>query len=400
MRRSEGKRFVKSISKADLHMGEGISVEETFCCENRAERKIKISFIVPVYNLASGGYLQDCLESLERVRISEMEVWVVDDGSTDGSGDICDSFAARDSRFHVLHQKNAGVSAARNKGMDNATGDWLFFLDGDDLVAEGIEKALCFDSFDNADVVLFPYTRINENDKVIHRSKNIPSERLINISFDISTLIPEWIIGNPADIDPALAGINLICVFHLYRRSFIKTNNIRFHEGIVRGEDRLFNLQVAFSRPLYIRSSETIGLYRVLRTGSATNRYVKEVNRNSKAVIGLTEKMIKKYGHEKDLQHALYSLYVNAFLSCVIFDYCHPDNPKSYGTRKNDFSNLRSEKRYDEALKNVKISAFKKVGSRSQISIILCRINAFFLLSFYLRLVRFARDLTEKKTRR
>ena len=396
----KGKRFVKSISKADLHMGEGISVEETFCCENRAERKIKISFIVPVYNLASGGYLQDCLESLERVRISEMEVWVVDDGSTDSSRDICDSFAARDSRFHVLHQKNAGVSAARNKGIENATGEWLFFLDGDDLVADGIEKALFFDSFDNADVILFTYTQINGNEEIIRRSKNIPSKRLINISSDTCACLPELIIENSSGDDPALVGVNLRCVFHLYRRSFIKKNNIRFHEGIVRTEDMLFNLQVAFSRPWYIRSSETISLYRVLRTGSATDWYLSEVDRNSNEVIALTEKMIKQYGHEKDLQCALYSLYVNAFLSCVIFDYCHPDNPKSYGTRKNEFSNLRSEKRYDEALKNVKISAFKKIGSRSQISIILCRINAFFLLSFYLKAVRFARDLTEKKTRR
>jgi len=96
---------------------------------------MKFSIIVPVYNVAP--YLHECLESVLAQTFADWECICVDDGSTDGSGTILDEYAKMDSRFRVVRQANAGVSAARNAGMELATGEYLTFLDADDLYAPG-----------------------------------------------------------------------------------------------------------------------------------------------------------------------------------------------------------------------------------------------------------------------
>lgn len=92
----------------------------------------KISVIIPVYNAA--GYLEKCLNSVTGQSYRELEILLVDDGSTDGSGSICDDYAERDDRIRVVHQENAGVAAARNVGLDMATGDYIGWVDSDDWI--------------------------------------------------------------------------------------------------------------------------------------------------------------------------------------------------------------------------------------------------------------------------
>ena len=92
-----------------------------------------VSVIVPVYNV--GAYLQQCLQSIASQSYAHLEVIVVDDGSTDDSGKIADEWASRDNRFRVVHQPNAGPSAARNTALDLATGSYIVFMDSDDFIA-------------------------------------------------------------------------------------------------------------------------------------------------------------------------------------------------------------------------------------------------------------------------
>ena len=93
----------------------------------------ELFIIVPTYNV--DPYLNACLDSIAAQSFRDWEVILVDDGSTDFSGIICDSCSRKDSRFHVIHQKNAGVSAARNAGIDVATAPLLAFIDPDDFVS-------------------------------------------------------------------------------------------------------------------------------------------------------------------------------------------------------------------------------------------------------------------------
>ena len=119
----------------------------------------KYSIIIPVYNVAP--YLRECLGSLLSQTLGEWEAICVDDGSTDGSGRILDEYAARDSRFHVVRQKNSGVVAARLSGFKVSSGKRILFLDGDDtLGSDALERLMRFD--DETDLVQFGFRYVLE----------------------------------------------------------------------------------------------------------------------------------------------------------------------------------------------------------------------------------------------
>lgn len=92
----------------------------------------QISIIIPVYN--SGNTLNRCIDSILNQTFTDWELLLVNDGSTDRSGELCDEYASKDQRIKVFHKKNGGVSSARNTGLDNATGSWLTFVDSDDFI--------------------------------------------------------------------------------------------------------------------------------------------------------------------------------------------------------------------------------------------------------------------------
>lgn len=100
-----------------------------------------LSVIVPVYNVYD--YLEECLDSILIQEGCDYEVILVDDGSTDGSAELCDSYAQRNSAIKVIHKPNGGLSDARNVGMANANGDYLMFVDSDDWIKEGSLKVIC-----------------------------------------------------------------------------------------------------------------------------------------------------------------------------------------------------------------------------------------------------------------
>ena len=101
---------------------------------------VLISVIVPVYNVEP--YLRKCLDSIVGQTYSDLEILIIDDGSTDGSGKICDEYAAQYERIQVFHTENKGLSCARNLGLDNANGDWIGFVDSDDWIELDMYEAL------------------------------------------------------------------------------------------------------------------------------------------------------------------------------------------------------------------------------------------------------------------
>lgn len=116
----------------------------------------KISVIIPVYNVKQ--YLERCVESVIAQTYKELEIILVDDGSTDGSADICDNYGKKDNRIVVVHKSNGGLSSARNAGMNIATGLFFAFLDSDDyLYEDNIEHQIDLIRKENADVVCTAY---------------------------------------------------------------------------------------------------------------------------------------------------------------------------------------------------------------------------------------------------
>lgn len=120
-----------------------------------------ISVIIPVYNVEK--YLSDCLDSVLSSTYKNLEIILVNDGSMDNSGTICDTYAAKDSRIIVIHQENQGLSAARNTGLDRATGEYVGFVDSDDKISKNMyEELYCAIEKEGADIAACEWTRKEE----------------------------------------------------------------------------------------------------------------------------------------------------------------------------------------------------------------------------------------------
>ena len=137
------------------------------------EENIKISVLVPVYNVAR--FLPRCLDSLAAQSMRDIEILLIDDGSTDDSAAICADYVARDGRFRLLRQENRGLSAVRNRHLEEARGEYLMFVDSDDWVAPDFCEApwRCARE-QNADLVLFGFRRVTEEGEPLPLKGSLP----------------------------------------------------------------------------------------------------------------------------------------------------------------------------------------------------------------------------------
>lgn len=123
----------------------------------------KLSVVVPVYNVEE--YLKRCVDSIINQNYPNIEIILVDDGSKDSSGKICDILAAKDKRIKVIHQSNGGLSAARNTGIDNATGDYIDFLDSDDeLLPNVFNDLIPLLEQNNLDIMIYASQKIKKRE--------------------------------------------------------------------------------------------------------------------------------------------------------------------------------------------------------------------------------------------
>lgn len=190
-----------------------------------------ISVIIPVYNVQD--YLPVCLECVCAQTYENLEIILVDDGATDGSGAICDDYAQKDSRIRVLHKVNGGASSARNVGIDVARGRWLMFADGDDLMALNMIESL-YHVTSAADIVMCDR----------HKFTDVPTPAVgAGVERYCSLAFLEKIYEAPRFIAPW---------GKLYRRELFK--NLRFREGIIyEDEDLLPQLIYAAKEIVYLR---------------------------------------------------------------------------------------------------------------------------------------------------
>ena len=120
-----------------------------------------ISVIVPVYKVEP--YIRKCVDSILGQTFSDIQVILVDDGSPDQCGKICDEYAKQDNRVEVIHKENGGLSDARNEGVKYATGKYILFVDSDDYIAEDlVEKTVEVAETQNCDIVLFDYYYVED----------------------------------------------------------------------------------------------------------------------------------------------------------------------------------------------------------------------------------------------
>lgn len=216
---------------------------------------VAISIIIPVYNIKD--YLRDCLDSVTTQHFSNKEVILVDDGSTDGSGDICDAYAAKHADFRVIHKPNGGVSSARNQGINEARGQWIIFIDSDDVWSNPncLQKLYSYAEKHNLDIVRFEYQAVNEKLEYIEPR-----------SYDKSN-IEDRVMDNYELVNWGISG-EWFPWLYMIRKETI--GDLRFNEKTKFQEDTDFYSRLFASRELrcgYI--DERMYLYRK-RTASIT----------------------------------------------------------------------------------------------------------------------------------
>ena len=187
-----------------------------------------VSIIVPVYN--SYRFLSKCLNSIIKQTYADLDIVIIDDGSTDKSGDICDRFAKKDKRIRVFHKENEGVSVARNLGINKARGEYIVFVDSDDWLSfNAIEIMLSDILSTETDLVVCNYVFVTlfKNVKTINPIKiqqyDIRKKEDLSLFFNSSF---SW--RGPCS--------------KIYKKSIIDEHGILFREGIKYGEDTIFNL--------------------------------------------------------------------------------------------------------------------------------------------------------------
>ena len=185
----------------------------------------KISVIVPVYNVEK--YLHQCVKSILAQTFSDFELILVDDGSPDSSGAICDEYASKDARVRVIHKENGGVSSARNAGLDwvyeNSNSEYIAFIDSDDWIEKDYLQQLMYN---DTDLMIFGFVCKNYDGKILYEIQFKNVEYKNKSEIDYAFLYENRMLYSPYG--------------KRFKRKIIQNNNLRFPENITWGEDGMF----------------------------------------------------------------------------------------------------------------------------------------------------------------
>jgi glycosyltransferase involved in cell wall biosynthesis len=272
---------------------------------------VLVSIIVPVYNCAN--YLNQCIDSILSQSYTNMEVLLIDDGSIDRSGQICDEYAKKNKRIRVFHKENTGVSDTRNYGILKASGDLLQFVDSDDWITKTMTKDLvesmkCNDS----DMVVCGYIRIT---KYMKRKDKIWDKQGVYTNKDYV----KNVLNDPT-------GYYYGVIWNkLYKSSIIRNHHLQFISNLNLGEDFAFNLQYL----RYVKTISTIEkrlyVYNYINDGSLSryNKITLEIQRNE---LNNREILFEEY-KKTFSQLGLYERYekkIYQYWLCYYYSNIHP----------------------------------------------------------------------------
>ena len=294
----------------------------------------KVSIIIPVYNTKK--YLEQCVFSIIEQTYQNIEVLLVDDGSTDGTSDLCDEIAKKDSRVRVIHKTNGGAATARNLGIDEATGEYVMFVDSDDwLDTDAIENLVEHADKNNTDVIRFSYVREFEGKQLVKKNTFL-EERAY--SGDECRNVCRQILGLTGKELAHPESMNFLasCGFNMYRKSILTESNVRFLpiQEIGSFVDGLFNFSVFMNVKNFEFIDKPYYHYRKTNENAATAGYRK--NYVPRQLI-LFEKLRSK------IQENDWAFFQEAFNNRMVFS-----------TMEISFNALRNRASFFEKYKEIK----------------------------------------------
>ena len=257
------------------------------------------SVIVPIYNVEK--YLDRCVESLVNQTYQNLEIILVEDGSPDRCPEICDEWVQKDSRIRVIHKPNGGVSSARNAGLEKAQGEWVFFVDADDLLPEDALGCMVQRQRETgADLVCGSFYNMRERNRSYNKTypdKVIPRQDFANhLSFLINELAPT-------------------SCGKLFRAGIIKEHGLSFPMNIPWGEDAIFHYRYLSHVASVVTMSQCVYHYDMTREGSAMKRYYENLNQFAQYQFGIQKELI--LSTDGDHTEIMKSLEKKHFANCL-----------------------------------------------------------------------------------
>ena len=259
-----------------------------------------ISVVVPVYNVSN--YIKKNFDTLKNQTYKNIEIIFIDDGSTDNSGNICESFKKEDNRVKVIHKKNEGLGLARNTGIQNASGDYILFIDSDDFMhIEMIEKLYKRIEETHSDTSYCGYFEYYSDSNILPKPAMYDNKVFKDKSI-ISTVLLDMIASTPSEKRDSLLSMS---VWHaIYSMNIIKNNHILFpSEREFISEDIVFDIAYLKKAKKISYISEPLYYYRCNNINSLTHRYsINEFEKHKKVVKKIKEELSTFLNEEEYLQ--------------------------------------------------------------------------------------------------
>lgn len=264
-----------------------------------------VSVIVPVYNVSP--YLAQCIDSVLGQTFSDLELLLIDDGSTDESPEICDDYAKRDDRVRVVHQPNVGLSAARNTGIGIARSEYVTFLDSDDwLDLDTLSKSHEAAQRCDADVVMWPYVREYKNFSLPKRVFDF-RERVFHEGETRHFLTRRMVGPLGAELaEPDQADTLVTAAAKLYRKDLLDASSTVFVDtSLIGTEDALFNLHVLTNARTVVYLNQFMYHYRRDNPTSLTTLHKPQLPTQWEALHSLMRQHIVEHDLGDDFEQAL-----------------------------------------------------------------------------------------------
>ena len=307
-----------------------------------------ISVIIPVYN--AEPYLARCIDSVLASACVGFEIILVNDGSTDRSPEICSGYAEQDSRVRFVSQENQGVSAARNRGLGEALGEWVVFLDADDFISDDFLDMVARPEYQDKDLILFRFAVCASGAPAgscdIEAAGDGPAARCYQRE-EMLPLIRRILVPRPLEGGWAL-DFRTPCA-RAYKRRILEQHAIRFSPDIRIGEDLLFNLEYQLRAESCVFLPRTVYFYDV-HGDSSSHHFNPGLHENHVLLLQAVRDALGRCGMYAALEQDYHSYALENLTYVLIREIFSPLSPRTYRESRRLCREMRRERMYREAL--------------------------------------------------
>lgn len=305
----------------------------------------KVSILIACYNVAK--FIPLNIDYILKQTYSDIEIILVNDGSTDQSGELCDKIAASDPRVTIIHKENGGLASARNTGLDAAKGEYIYFCDIDDKIElDLIERMVNIANTNKSEIIIFGID-IYDIKAGTHDKNRFP-DRIITDNNKLRSIFCEEIYFKKH-------GNGFVCN-KFYNRNFIEKNKFRFGNESIQ-QDEPFNLELYKKAELVVLTSQSGYHYYINPNSSAGAKYI---DKKFDAVNSVFESLRNFYYEwnvpENRFLNAVYKRYRNSILNVICHNYFHKDCPLTIKQKKERILEIYNNKNFRECKKHLKTS--------------------------------------------